>query len=91
LEVVGVDRHGTRPLRDPFLRPMITDALGRLGQAQSGDDVRMRPQVIQQPDQLQLRIRLRIDPKLDGIEALAELAQGDVVDLGLHFHSARRR
>jgi hypothetical protein len=41
---------------------MIADPRSRLDQNSFGSDIRMRTNMVEQPDQLQLRIRLGISP-----------------------------
>ena len=44
-------------------------------QSQLGRDLRIRTEIIEQPNQLQLIIRVRIKPQLDGLVGLAEFDQ----------------
>ena len=47
-------------------------------QLQPGDGLRMRPKIIEQPDQLQLSVRTRVEPEFDGLVLLAEFGQAEI-------------
>jgi hypothetical protein len=41
--------------------------------------LRMRPKVVEQPDQLQLIVRVRVEPQFDGVKGLAEFDKAEVL------------
>src|SRR5437868_15109493 len=76
-----MDWHGAHSLCDPILRSVLADLRVGLYQAQSGSDACVRPQVIEQPDELQLRLRFRIGPKFDCVKAFTEFCQTKTLHL----------
>jgi hypothetical protein len=64
---------GGYPPFDHFLRGVVSDRDVRLDQIQLRNDGLIWAQILQHPDQDQLRIRIGIDPQIDHLERLAEI------------------
>ena len=74
------DRRGTDYAA---IRQMVADDAVHLDQTQLRDDFFVRTQIVQQPNQDQLRIRLRIDPQFDPLASRAELDQSEALSTDL--------
>jgi hypothetical protein len=78
--VIVADWDSLRPQRHHFRRQLTADAEVCLDQPQSGSDIGMRSQIIQQPKQHQLGVRLWIDPQFDRFAFRTQLGQSKIGD-----------
>src|SRR6185437_9490851 len=63
--------------REQTLWHQFPDRDIRLHQTQFRNDRTMRAETLEQPDQDQLRVRIRIDPQIDRIETIADISQAE--------------